>query len=386
MSGDSKLVAALRRALVRRNISKKAAAKFAGRQADTVERLLAGKTAKIDALMLDNMAFGIAKQSGRQGDRAAFLKEVFDLAEEEFSAAHRDASLRNSIFDPVGSVFGPVSIVFDAFGVADSALVANPLVVLRRHFDISAAETGPRDRSTILCSVCHANGCVVVVCDAGGTVHLWYDYQTATDQALTAAHAWISGNVLPLRPVWRHVLVGPMFEPQAPLIEHPSVTVAALARRILSRRIPQNIVVERFSLNETPMKLRRFLAVIAEPSDVVAAVARMGLLEHAHMYSAVQGEAIALQISDKHNLPTRHYIGMRVLDRPTDRDFAAVVDRHMVEAHTTGDASLYRLSAMIAGQPRDYWRLALPQKKGKLVLSFPWEPLSPRIANFAGDD
>ncbi|MFN7329839.1 MAG: hypothetical protein ACK5UP_10075, partial [Bacteroidota bacterium] len=77
---------------------------------------------------------------------------------------------------------------------------------------------------------------------------------------------------------------------------HPSVTVAALARRILSRRIPQNIVVERFSLNETPMKLRRFLAVIAEPSDVVAAVARMGLLEHAHMYSAVQGEAIALQM------------------------------------------------------------------------------------------
>ena len=104
------------------------------------------------------------------------------------------------------------------------------------------------------------------------------------------------------------------------------------------------------------------------------ALAAADMLRAAHVYAVIDGEAVSLQMSSTHDLPTSRYVGRRLLDRPTDRNYAALVDRHLNESLHENSATLYKLSLRIGGNRRNYWRLALPDRKSGIVVSAPWEP------------
>lgn len=69
----------LYRALARRGLTIKSAARHCGRHPDSLERVFLGATAKIDAMMLDRLARAIADRAGDAGERDRFICEIFGV-------------------------------------------------------------------------------------------------------------------------------------------------------------------------------------------------------------------------------------------------------------------------------------------------------------------
>jgi len=70
----------LYRALARRGLTIKSAARHCGRHPDSLERVFLGATAKIDATMLDRLARAIAARAGDASERDRFICEIFGVA------------------------------------------------------------------------------------------------------------------------------------------------------------------------------------------------------------------------------------------------------------------------------------------------------------------
>jgi transcriptional regulator with XRE-family HTH domain len=76
---DSNLVENFRTAMSKRGITIKDAARMCGIHADTLERLLAGRTRKIDAQMIEKIAACAALRRNDWYDRHRFIAEVYEL-------------------------------------------------------------------------------------------------------------------------------------------------------------------------------------------------------------------------------------------------------------------------------------------------------------------
>ncbi len=73
------LIENFRAALARRGITIKDAARMCSIHSDTLERLLGGRTRKLDAQVLDRIAACAALRRNDWHDRHRFIAEVFDL-------------------------------------------------------------------------------------------------------------------------------------------------------------------------------------------------------------------------------------------------------------------------------------------------------------------
>lgn len=76
---ETNLIEKLRMAMNRRGISIKEAARMCNIHVDTLERLLSGRTRKLDAQMVDRIATCVALRRNDWYDRHRFIAEVFDV-------------------------------------------------------------------------------------------------------------------------------------------------------------------------------------------------------------------------------------------------------------------------------------------------------------------
>jgi transcriptional regulator with XRE-family HTH domain len=361
------LVSNLRAALERRRITFKAAARMCGRSPDTIQRIFQGRTAKLDAQDIVAIAGAVAEERSDPAERDRFLFEVFEI---DRGPSVQDTELDRRIVRLERlSLPQPTCLWFDESGIA-TRHPRTDLAALA--YEILEMKPGRED---IVAFACRNLGFVGMSLDAVGTLRLHYAPSVATRQALTAARDWLSEHSDSVKRVLRNRPAGGDVV-DLPESETPSDAIAALSRRILAATPlpPGEWVVERRSIDETPDPLRDTLRLAHAGSTPMTALAAANKLRATHIYSVIDGEAVSLQMSAAHNLPTSRYVGRRVLDRPTDRDFAALVDRHLTESLRENSATLYKLSLRIGGNRRNYWRLALPDRDSGIVVSAPWEP------------
>ncbi len=361
------LVSNLRAALERRRITFKAAARMCGRSPDTIQRIFQGRTAKLDAQDIVAIAAAVAEERSEPAERDRFLFEVFEIGSRP-SAQDTDLDRRIVRLERL-SLPQPTCLWFDESGIAtrhprtDLAALAYEILNLKP------------GREDIVAFACRNLGFVGMTLDAVGTLRLHYAPNTATRQALTAARDWLSEHSEGVRRVLRNRPANGEAG-EMPESETTSDAIAALGRRILAATPlpPGEWLVERRNIDETPDPLRDTLRLAHAGSSPMTGLAAANKLRAAHIYSVIDGEAVSLQMSATHDLPTSRYVGRRVLDRPTDRDYAALVDRHLTESLRENSATLYKLSLRIGGNRRNYWRLALPDRNSGIVVSAPWEP------------
>jgi transcriptional regulator with XRE-family HTH domain len=358
------LVSNLRAALEKRRITVKTAAHMCGRSPDTIQRIFQGRTSKLDAQDIVAIASAVADERSDPAERDRFLFEVFELCSKA-SSQHEDLDRRIVRLEKL-SLPQPTCLWFDDSGIAtrdprtDLAALA---------YEILGMKPGRED---VVAFVCRNLGFVGACLDAVGTLRLYYEPNAASRQALTAARDWLREHSDSVKRVLRNRPA----DGGAPESETPSDAVAALGRRILAATPlpPCEWLVERRRIDETPDSLRDTLRLAHSASSPMTGLAAANKLRAAHVYAVIDGEAVALQMSAAHDLPTSRYVGRRVLDRPTDRDYAALVDRHLTESLRENSATLYKLSLRIGGNRRNYWRLALPDRNSGIVVSAPWEP------------
>lgn len=366
------LVSNLRAALERRRITFKAAARMCGRSPDTIQRIFQGRTAKLDAQDILAIASAVAEERSDPTERDRFLFEVFEIGNKT-SIQHADLDRRIVRLERL-SLPQPTCLWFDESGVAtrhprtDLAGLAYEILKMRP------------GREDIVAFACRNLGYVGLSLDAVGTLRLYYEPNAASRQALTAVRDWLLEHSDGVRRVLRNrSAINEAVD--LPESETPSDTIAALGRRILAATPlpPSEWLVERRRIDEMPDPLRDTLRLAHAGSSPMTGLAAANKLRAAHVYAVIDGEAVSLQMSSAHDLPTKHYVGRRVLDRPTDRDYAALVDRHLTESLRENSATLYKLSLRIGGNRRNYWRLALPDRDSGIVVSAPWEtPENPR--------
>lgn len=361
------LVSNLRAALERRRITFKAAARMCGRSPDTIQRIFQGRTSKLDAQDIVAIAAAVAEERSDPAERDRFLFEVFEIGSKA-SAQHEDFDRRIVRLERI-SLPQPTCLWFDEGGIA-TRHPRTDLAALA--YEILDMKPGRED---VVAFACRNLGFVGASLDAVGTLRLHYEPNAATRQALTAARDWLCENSDGVKRVLRNRPANGEAG-QMPESETPSDAIAALGRRILAATPlpPGEWLVERRRIDETPDALRDTLRLAHAGSSPMTALAAANKLKAAHVYAVIEGEAVSLQMSSTHDLPTSRYVGRRVLDRPTDRDYAALVDRHLTESLRENSATLYKLSLRIGGHRRNYWRLALPDSDSGIVVSAPWEP------------
>jgi transcriptional regulator with XRE-family HTH domain len=361
------LVSNLRAALERRRITFKAAARMCGRSPDTIQRIFQGRTAKLDAQDIVAMAAAVAEERSDPAERDRFLFEVFEIgskpASQDMEFDRRIVRLERLALPQ------PTCLWFDESGIATRHARTDLAALAYTILDMKPG------REDIVAFACRNLGYVGMSLDAVGTLRLHYAPDAATRQALTAAREWLCEHSNGVKRVLRNRAANSEAG-EMPESETTSDAIAALGRRILAATPlpPGEWLVERRSIEETPDPLRDTLRLAHAGSSPMTGLAAANKLRAAHIYSVIDGEAVSLQMSATHNLPTSRYVGRRVLDRPTDRDYAALVDRHLTESLRENSATLYKLSLRIGGNRRNYWRLALPDRDSGIVVSAPWEP------------
>lgn len=361
------LVTNLRAALERRRITFKAAARMCGRSPDTIQRIFQGRTSKLDAQDLVAIANAVAEERNDPAERDRFLFEVFEIGT-KVSAQQTDLDRRIVRLERL-SLPQPTCLWFDESGIATRHARTDLAALAYQILDMKPG------REDIVAFACRSLGFVGMSLDAVGTLRLHYAPTAATRQALTAARDWLCEHADGIKRVLRNrsAVADAIDLPES---ETPSDAIAALGRRILAATPlpPSEWIVERRRIDEIPDPLRDTLRLAHAGNTPMTGLAAANKLRAAHVYAVIDGEAVSLQMSAAHDLPTKHYVGRRVLDRPTDRDYAAIVDRHLTEALRENSATLYKLSLRIGGNRRNYWRLALPDRNSGIVVSAPWEP------------
>jgi hypothetical protein len=368
------LIANLRAALERRRISFKAAANMCNRHPDTVQRIFQGHTSKLDAHDVEAIATALAAQSGQPEDRVRFLQEVFEIGADATAVA--SVEMLQSIKAQLDRIEGrsdrlaPVAFWIDDAG--NAIAVANG-DFRRAIYSILGIDHGGED---IVAFARRNLGYASVSRDAVGSVRIAYDADQVSRATLIAARDWLMSEQDNTRKVWRNA-----DQPNAQTNDMPGYetfheAIAALERRILAATpIPaKDWRVDQHRISRLPQRFSPILRYLKEGASPLVAVAQAERLGHSNIYSVVDGEALALHIGGANKLPTARYVGRRVLDRPTERDYAALVDRHVVAAHKTDTPTLHRLNVVIQNKRRDYWRMAMRDPNSNVVVTTSWEP------------
>ena len=371
---DVDLIANLRAALERRRISLKEAAYMCSRHPDSVQRIFQGRTVKLDARDIEAIASAVAEKSGRSEDRARFLHEVFGIGAD--AGAAPSAGLLHAIKAQLDRMesrqdqLAPVAFWIDDSGNATAAPGGD---FKRALYATLGLERGGED---IVGFALRNLGYACVSRDAAGFVRIAYDPDQASRATLVAARDWLMSEQSGTRGVWRAAEPANAATNDAPACETFHDAIAALERRILAASpIPlKDWRVEQHRLSRVPQRFFPILGHLKDGASPLAAVAQAQRLAHSNVYTVVEGEALSLHIGGANKLPTARYVGRRVLDRPTERDYAALVDRHVVAAHKTDAPTLHRLNVVIANKRRDYWRLAMRDPNSNVVVTTSWEP------------
>ncbi len=368
------LVANLRAALERRRISFKAAANMCNRHPDTVQRIFQGHTSKLDARDVEAIAAALAAQSGQPEDRTRFLQEVFEInaGERENDPVAMLQTIKAQL-DRIENRNGDLTAV--AFWIDDKGhAIAVPNCDFRRAlYSMLGLDHGGED---IVAFALRNLGYACVSRDAVGVVRIAYEAEQVSRATLVAARDWLMSEQNAARKVVRNA-----GEPSVPTNDEADSetfheAVAALDRRILAAStIPlKDWRVEQHRISRVPQRFVPILGHLKDGASPLVAVAQAERLSHSNIYSVVDGEALALHIGGANKLPTARYVGRRVLDRPTERDYAALVDRHVVAAHKTDAPTLHRIDVVIQNKRRDYWRMAMRDPNSNVVVTTSWEP------------
>jgi|GEM_PF-6442224 len=371
---DVDLIANFRAALERRRISLKEAAYMCRRHPDSVQRLFQGRTAKLDARDVAAIASAVAEKSGQREDRARFLHEVFGVgADATMGAGGKMLKAIKAQLDRMEgrqSELAPVAFWIDDAG---NAIAAPNGDFQRALYSMLGLERGGED---IVAFALRNLGYARVSRDAAGIAHIAYEADQVSRATLVATRDWLASEQNATRGVRRHT-----GQPNAPSdgpqnFESFHDAIAAIERRILAAStIPlKDWRVEQHRISRVPQRFFPILGRLKDGASPLVAVAQAERLAHSNVYSVVEGEALSLHIGGANNLPTARYVGRRVLDRPTERDYAALVDRHVVQAHKTDGPTLHRLNVVIANRRRDYWRLAMRDPNTNVVVTTSWEP------------
>jgi len=91
---DTNLVENFRAAMAKRGITIKDAARMCGIHADTLERLLAGRTRKIDGQMIEKIAACAALRRNDWYDRHRFIAEIYEIPLAAESDQRLDSQIR----------------------------------------------------------------------------------------------------------------------------------------------------------------------------------------------------------------------------------------------------------------------------------------------------
>jgi hypothetical protein len=382
------LVSNLRTALQRRNVTLAAAANMCSSDPEEVQAILRGCGSNPNARDIQAIAAAVASVSNDPDDRNRFLCEIFEIGSHApggFAPIVPPEFERRVVLFDRAPVTRPLAIWFDALGHA----VENP----KPNLTALAYETLNMQpgRENIIGFACSNLGYVGLSLDAAGTLRVYYDHNVATLRPLSNTYEWMRENAQKFRRVIRTQMNCPggvgnqRHDSVAFPSESPNEAMVSLERLVTSVTplTPDDWLVDRRSIDETPKSLLATLRLSMAGSSPMAALAAANRLRAAHVYAIVDGGAVALQMSNIHSLPTSRYVGTPVLSRPTERDYAALVDKHITESFRDNSATLYKLGVTIAGKQRDYWRLALPDRDSGIVVSAPWEPAAEEEIAFA---
>lgn len=313
------------RALRSRKIANAEAARICGTSKDTFERVANGSTSKISADWIRAIADHLAP-----GDRETFLREIF----------------------PVGP--GAARAGFGAFWIAaDGTAVPSPdglVAEARRRLGTPGESMGD-----VRAFVARGYGWVGLEPIAGEGARVTLDRRRVDLRAARALVEWIDARP----PAFARVDDGCGWRVDSNRLTPGEL--AALARRVLRARVPlpDGWIDAELPLSELTEELRAIL-----DNGLARALSRnfTTLLDtgRASLFAIDQGEAVCLHIGSSFDVPTRPWIGRRVLDRDQHVAFAAMVDRHAVAA-AANDAPVAREVQVDFGDRwTRYRKLALP--------------------------
>jgi transcriptional regulator with XRE-family HTH domain len=382
MSGVD-LVSNLRAALKRRNMTLEAIANMCSSSPNEVRAILRGCASNPNAQDIQIIASTLAAARNDPTERSRFLCEVFEIIPQALGSTppiSPQQTERRVIFLDRAPLIKPRAIWFDSLGAATEH--SNPNLTALA-YEILKVQPG---RENIVGFACSNLGYVGLSLEASGTLRIYYDYNIAARQPLTAAYEWMREHAQQFRRVVRtqmnrlrrdgadnlEVL---RYENSTYPSESPNEAAASLERLVASAAplIPRDWLVDRRSIDEAPAYLRDSLRLSAEGSSLLTALAAENRLRAAHIYTFVDNGLVCIQGSSTVPLPTPQYVGTPVLARPTERDYATIVDKHLTEAFRENSPTLYRLGITMAGRKVNYWRLAMPDKDSGIVVSLPWE-------------
>jgi hypothetical protein len=367
------LVHNLRSALASRGLTVKMAARMSGRNADTLERVFQRRTRKLDAQMIAVLAHKIGAMRADPAESTRFIADVFGFAAPSAAAVPETLRAIHAHLERIErqrEAAVPLAIWFDDTGKATAAGNGDLGAAVYKILDL------PPGDEDIVAFACRNLGFIALSRDAAGVVRLRYEGEQVSRAALIGLRDWLQTNASEVRGVWRGPSAAVPQDGLIPGSETVHEAVAAIERRILAATpmLPRDWVVDPHRLDNLPPQFQPILRMFRQGASPVTAIANAGRMQNSNVYSVIDGEALALHIGGANNLPSVRYVGRRVLDRPTERDYAAMVDRHVVFARRTDAPTLHRLNVVIQNRRRDYWRLALPDPNSNVVVTTSWEP------------
>jgi hypothetical protein len=314
-------------ALSRRRIRLAHAARICGTSADTFERLSAGLTRKVNADWLQAIAASLPIT-----DRLAFLREV--VLTPDAKSTERLAGVESGWISDEGEFLSaPDGLVEEArrrLGTPGEGY-GDVRAFVARGFGWAGIEPVGHDGMRVTFDRLALTGAAAV----------------ALEDAIHASRA-------------RFALVG-MGEPNAPLQKFETREFGAVVARLIRARtpIPKGWVDMRMPYGELKPELRSVLESGAA-GDMAHYFVEMLKGGTTSLFKIVDGEAVCLHIGSRFNVPTRRWIGSRVLDRTQLVPYAAMIDRHAREAAERAQPEARVLRVDFGTHWTAYQKLILP--------------------------
>ncbi len=327
------------KALDRRGIALKAAARMSDTDVVKLRRIRNGETKSLDIDVFHKVALAVT-------DQREFIIEVLGIDVDPQKAASvlaltsRLAAVQGSIaahwlVDDGSSIPAPAGL---AAGVGDitGARIADPEEAIER--------------------ACRVNGWIGWS-GSNGIAELRYDFDTVDPTIAAQAVGLIRSQRDTVRYRIRDGRPGG-------LMLTPEEAVLVLERRIRAgRRPPPGWIDRELPIAEADKRLRALVEAFTRGANTPADLIPMldGGLASLYSVSSHEREAFCIQIGQRFNSPTVQDAGKRVLDRRENVVYSAMVDRHVIEAALRGQPAVTRLGIDFDGKRQViYDRLALP--------------------------
>jgi DNA-binding Xre family transcriptional regulator len=314
-------------ALSRRRIRLAQAARICGTSSDTFERLSAGLTRKVNADWLQAICATLAPT-----DRLAFLREV--VLTPDAKSGERFAGVEPGwIADDGEFLHAPDGLIEEA----------------RRRLGTPGENYGD-----VRAFVARGFGWVGIEPVGHEGMRVTLDRMAVT----AAAAAALEDAILASRA--RFALVG-LGAPDAPLQKFETRDLATIVARMVRARtpIPKGWVDMPMPFGALKPELRSVLDSGAA-GNMAHRFVDMINAGGTSLFKVVDGEAVCLHIGSRFNVPTRRWIGARVLDRTQLVPYAAMIDRHAREAAESAQPEARVLRVDFGTHWTAYQKLILP--------------------------